>query len=786
MERLNKKTFAIYSLALFLLLGACYLLTYRGFTISQDTYYIFDSVESLVRRGTLELTYEYAPDFSVPADGGAPWLSSPQEPFNMYLVAPFYWLGSNLSNVGTAHVTWLFNIFMTSFTAVNFFWGGLWLGYAPRSSWLAGLMLGLSTLSWTYARYLFREPIMTFFLMWCFFALVFVYRRWRAGKLPVLAVAFGILMFTLSFLSKEIAIAVLPGLIVLIMPPIRRMNLKTVLIASAVILFLIIIFAVLGISLNGSSTRYSFDGWWGRLNTINFGVLIESVLGYQFSFSRSIWLHSPILLVGLLGLWHVFKQGEWRLAISPIIMTVVLSAAYVGYSYSWWGNIGWGPRYLLPLGPVWMLFVLEVMQNYLTTHKRRVALGILAVFSALVQVVGMMPITNYYTDMYYSGILPELNQQTSWGAYNWQWQYSPIYYHLKNFNLGTIDIAWHFARRSLLMWALLGGLVVLSVGYVVWVLRAKQFTKQLVGGLALSALFLGVMAFGMRSLFDDNRYIEDRHDVRELITHLDARATRDQIIFVDRRQYQHAFMNYFKTPAIVAILPYSPGENYTGQPLSDELLSMNISRQIGRAALYALDWASRADKEIWLVASSSPFEATKIRPVERYLATKYYPVEEITVSEQARAIRFLMLNSETIQAQTPTSIIFDNDLSLASYALPLGDSYQAGDVIPITIMWQVLEQLDEDYQVSLQLVASDGYVLSQRDTMPMGTFGKMTEWQIGSAYQDNHGLLIPHGAITGDYTIRAVVYRWQDGSRLTYTNNGSEGDAAILTTITIE
>lgn len=786
MERSELKAVGVYSLALFLLLISCYLLTYRGFTISQDTYYIFDSVESLVRRGTFELTYEYAPDFSIPADGGAPWLPSPQEPLNMYFVAPFYWIGSNLTGVGTAHVTWLFNIFMTAFTAVNFFWGGMWLGYSRRTAWLAGLMLGLSTLSWTYARYLFREPVMTFFLMWCFFGAVYFYRQWRAGRFPLSALLFTGFFFVLTFLSKEVAIALTPGLVLIALPPIRRMTPKTLSIIAIVIVTLIILFTILAIGLNQSSTRYSFDSWWRRLNMIDFAVLIETILGYQFSFSRSIWLHSPILLLALVGIWHVFKRGEWRLAISPLIMMLILSAAYVGYSYSWWGNIGWGPRYLLPLGPVLMVFVMEVMDNVIKTRRQWIMLGALAVFSALIQIIGMMPIPNYYTDMYYAGILPELNKQTAWGAYNWQWEYSPIYYHLQNFSFGQIDVAWHFANHRSLMVVLLIGLVGLSAGYVVWVLRGKQsFLKQALGGLALSVVVIGVMAFGMRSLFSDNRYIEDRHDVRELIEQLNMRVTPEQIVFVDRRQYQHAFMNYFKTPAIVAILPYSPGENYTSAPPTPEALGKSALAQIGRAGFYALNWASQVGKEVWLVASSSPFEETKIRPIERYLALTFYPVEEIGISERARAIHFFMQNVSAIEAYTRTQIFYNQALLLHSYALPSGSTYQAGDVIPLSIRWQPRDVLPEDYQVSIQLVASDGFVLTQRDSAPMGTFGKMSEWEVNKNYLDNHGLLIPSGAFSGEYTIRVVVYRWQDGSRLPYVDGSISGDVAVLTTITI-
>lgn len=780
----------IYSAALFLLLVSLYLLTYRGMPLSQDTYYIFDSAESLVRRGEFARTYEFSNPFRVPADGGAPWAISPQEPFNMVLVAPFFWLGQTLPTVGTMHVTWLFNIVLTALTAVGLFWGALWLRYSLRVAWLAALAFGVGTLAWTYSRFLFREPTMAFFVMVAAIAAFQVQGRWRRGESAWGALALCAVGFVGAIAAKEVSVVLLPGLLIMLLPPLRRRDALRGLLGLGAVFALIGAATLLISAVDDASARYDF---LRRAAPIfdEYTIIIESVLGYQFSFSRSLWLHAPVLLVGLYGAWMLIKRGDWRLVAGPAVMVLALSAAYAGYTTSWWGNWGWGPRYMLPMIPVLMLWVLPVMASWRGTAGLRGArawlFGGLVALGAAVQIIGtFVPMSNYYTDMFRAGLLPELRLQEQWGAYNWTWDASPLNYHLTRVELDIVDIAWQYASPRWLAPALIVGLLMLTGAYALYVYRnipplAHRGRHAVAVGVMALAI-IGTTGVGLYTLREDGRYIEEWPDVFELSNQLDARAHRDQVIFIDREQYRHIFMNYFKTPAAVAILPYSPAEDYGDGP---RVVSDDIVEQIGRAAHYAIDWASRDGREVWLVASSSPFDTDKIRPVERYLATRFYPVEEITVSERARAIRFFMLDSTADTAGQDIDITFGDAIRLARVRLPAGTIYRAGDVVPVTLEWMLDDAVDNNYNVSVQIAALDGFPLAQRDGQPQGTFGRFDVWTPETVYSDNHGIALPPDIAPGDYVIQLIVYRWQDGERLIYRGGGSSGDVLRLTTITI-
>ena len=65
---------------LFFILIGLYWLTYRGLAFSKDELFIFDSIESLARRGRFERTYEFdqVRPKDVPHVGSqeSPWLAS--------------------------------------------------------------------------------------------------------------------------------------------------------------------------------------------------------------------------------------------------------------------------------------------------------------------------------------------------------------------------------------------------------------------------------------------------------------------------------------------------------------------------------------------------------------------------------------------------------------------------------------------------------------------------------------------------------------------------------------
>jgi len=107
---------------------------------------------------------------------------------------------------------------------------------------------------------------------------------------------------------------------------------------------------------------------------------ISGFLALTISPGKSVLLFSPILILGLLG-FKDFRQKHPTLAMAIVFATIghvalISSLMFVG------GDYCWGPRYLLPLMPLWMLMTLP-LANRIREKFWIKALVVASVFSQL-------------------------------------------------------------------------------------------------------------------------------------------------------------------------------------------------------------------------------------------------------------------------------------------------------------------------------------------------------------------------------------------------------------------
>ncbi len=794
----------VLGLTLFMLLFGLYMITYRGLPMSGDEIFIFDSTESLARRGNLYRTFEFnavaLPQYDlVLGPGGEPWPPPLQEPMASTLQVPLFWLGQALPDVGIMHTVWLFNIIMTALTATSLYAIGLWQGYKPGVAWIGGLLFGVGTNAWPYGRLLFREPLMAFFVLWTFALAIYIQRHWEQKQVPWRA---GILLIGCvigAFLTKAITLLLLPGLLVVMLPDLgkmrgyRRLILRLGLVA--IVLAGLIIFII---SSGWVNQRYSLSNWLGFLEQAEWEYILESLVGFQISPGRSMWLYSPVLLLGVWGIWQLWRDGQWRIVVGPALGIGLFSLWYgIALTVDWSGGWGWGPRYLVPLIPVLILWVLPALA---AVHKNHKGIGLVMSVTLLgigIQLLGMaVPLSNYYTDLFFTDRLYDYDEfhanrqkvedEWHWLEGNWSLEWSPVYYHLDRLDLDHLDVAWQHSDLPGVTVGLAAALAATNGAMGLWLLRKKQITSSLGSGYGMLAggLIVFVMGSGLYSLRDDSRVTDEWTDVRDLVTKLDETVEGESVVFIDRDQYTPIFMNYFKTPALVSTLPYAPGETYGTEAAAiggDEPLEM----QVGTETVYALDWSADHYDWLWLVASSSPFETDKRRPIERYLAEYYFPVDEITVSPRARAIRFVTADVALGEPSILFEAEFGEQVGLVGIDLPRGTVFLASEGLAVSLVWQPIGVVEKNYNVGVYLLDTMGRLWAQRNGQPQGTFGQMTAWQTGNVYRDNHGLALPAELPPGEYRLAVAVYSWEDRQRLPVVTPAGSSDLLDLATITI-
>jgi hypothetical protein len=682
------------------------------------------------------------------------------------------------------HISYLTNLFISAAIVASFYHMARWMGYTTGVALVAAVMMGVATHMWIYSRLLFREPLLALLIIWAYGLTNHLRREWPKESIPWQSVFLLAMILAAMVLTKVVALLTIPGFAILVMPDRDQPKARRQYFVFVVVTIVVLVGAALLLSRLSllTGTRYHWDRWALFVEQAHWTSVIESVLGYQVSPGRSIWLYSPVLLPGLYGAWLLWRRGDWRLVVAPLIMVLLFSAGYgTIHGTVWWGGWSWGPRYFVPLLPLLMIWLLPVIER---SRNSRLPTFLLATFTAagiVIQLLGIaVPTVNYYSDQYFLGNTNLFGVGWNWMPANWQWVNSPITYHVNHFDPSQLNIAWRYAEPG--WFAPLFGLLV--IGMVIAAALWTRSVRQMIPVLGLSGVLLLIgISSGLRSLANDRRYRDEWPAGTELVTQLNTTIAPDAAVLIERGETLRIFMNALKTPRLAATLPYPPGENY-GQ--GAQLESDRLFEQIGAVNGHTILWMREHYSDIWFITGSSPFETEKRRPVERYLSISAYFVEEINAGLFARAVHFYVPDDAPVllAEDAPNHEVnrsFSDALLLEGFDLPAGDTVERGGMLPVSLAWIPEQPLDFDYHVNLILTAADGFTVAERSGQPQATFGFMTRWPPGKRQRDNLALKVPPNLPPGEYYLRLVVYNWQTGERFALDESGDMLDLAVIT-----
>ncbi|NLX10048.1 MAG: hypothetical protein GXY36_10365 [Chloroflexi bacterium] len=782
------------------LLIAVYFITYSGYAISRDEWFLFDATESFARRGDLRLNFLYDANPPVRAAEVRPPVAD-TEPLQPVLAAPLFLIAQALPGIGLVHTVFLFNILITGLIAATFFAYGLALGYRARVAALAAAALGLGTILWPYSRTFFREPLFTWLVLLSALLMRLLRQRLAAGQRPIgLAAAFAVALAG-ALITKEATFLLLPVLVVEALPARlgqirvgRRAGLALVLLAVLVVVLLI--GALNADTLFGLSGRYAFAD---RLEQArgNLSDMARGVRGYLFSPARSLWVFSPVLLLGLAGLPRLGRARRWRQIAVPLVM---LAAFVIGYAIvrgpEWYGGLGWGPRYLVPVTPfvaLWLLPVIEALLERGAAWALRLGALLIVLISAAVQVIAtLLPV-----DYYYDTLARQDPPIVPWNEGAWSLRWSPLWVYVEALDEPhTVDWAWQYAAgRSWLLPVLAAALAVLAVGALVMWIRCRDGARSAALGTVagLSAAVALVLGVGLYAIRLDPRYYGDFAPTRDLLRQLEAQARPGDVIVLNDNFYAEFFMNYYKRrdPAVWT-LPQSPGERGSLEQ-APQVESPNPDDLIHLSNTLTLNHLAQRHERLWLVLNTSRFIPWSVRAVEHYLARHYFSLGEIYATDVARAVLFDTAIGPPATAlawpEQRADVVFGESLHLVGYDLPRGRVLAAGESLPVSLLWQAVDSVDRDYTVGVLLLDASGSVVAQRDSFPVSYFEHTQQWRTGSYHRDNYALALPDMLPPGDYALWVVVYWWEaPGDRLPVSGPDGEpqGDHAWLGTITVQ
>jgi hypothetical protein len=763
------------AVALVTLLASVYMISYSGRIESGDTLSLFDATGSLIRYG--DNYYDRSAFYNPPPperdDSLYPLKTSTVEPLQRILAGTLYSLADKLQHVGYVHVVWLLNIIVTASAGGIFFLYVLALGYDERVGIFAGLILGCTTILWPYSKTFFREPLALLLIL---LAGLFI-ERWRATAYRSIPLLVGMILALVgALLTKEAVIFALPTFIIIGLPAIQITPfLRRSFIFIIVIIVLIASTFIVLMSLAGTiqldfvyvpaARLFHVDPPDVEHYLITTRIALHS---YLLSVGGSVWGTSPFLLLAVPGSWMLYRQQKYRYVIvAPLILLIFAFGYATLRGVHWFGGLSWPPRFLIPVVPYVLLGAIPVLNRILHKPVRRwavVCVGSLIIYSLWVQFSAITLPWGAYT----TALPPEANGLGEWGGGLNVVQYLRWVIIPSLWSSQPLDFAW--SRVNTFLWPALFVLLILinSVIIISLVRSQRRFISRI--AFTLPAVFVLAAWMGLRLIYNDPLYQPPVRDA--LFKMMQTAATQSKagdILLLDGDDYSSFFLNYgtIKWPRIIA-LPAQPGEQFSPEQ-TPEVRSDNPDRLLLKDTIPLIYNLAGTRSHLWLLASSGPFISWRVRPIERFMAAHYFPIQEITFDPAVRLIEYSTVNAPlpfTFRGPDQLSgLLYGEGMRLAGYSLPSGITYKRGDILPLSLYWQAEQKLQRDYIIAWFLTPEGQNPAAQgMDSEPGGGFAHTSQWLLNAPVWDNRAMHLPPDLKPGVYRLWVRVYYWDAGN----------------------
>lgn len=830
--------------ALGLFLFSIYLFTFSGKFHVMDELAVFTAGHNLAQHRRADINQLIWTNHWTPNPPGI-WgsdgnLYTKKPPGISFITAPLIWLGHALPGLNAVHAGLLTNAVVTALTAGLLFIWLIDLGFAPTVAVLTTLGYGLCTIAWVYARMFWESSLLAFIFLMAVWAayrathLAQSQRRWLWLLLCGLAVAVSL---TLRF---EAVIAL--GLVGLYLAVERRgaeeqrsekvRASRLTLYASHFTLYL------------APSLLIGFGLLY--FNYVRFGSLIETgysqeilfkepwvgAYGLLFSPGRGLFIYSPLLLLlfgGLRPAWQRLPRLYFWL-ITALCLSYWL---FYGSWFAWGGAWGWGPRFLLPILPLLMVFVAEAIARGGEEAKRREVekqrsrgaeeqrsenaliprtphQSVASPWDAPRFTLYASRIT-FYVLVFLSlivnllGILVDFNEHfLRLGAndnFVFNWAVFPPLAHWQILQEGLVDLIWlqpgpaglQIQWRVLLPALALLGLATanLIVSYLKEIRneKLKSITQNARRKTRHALRFTPLVAFILLLLTIALTYVmmrntagvalandQARFDL-PLLAQLNSAARPGDVLllpmppFADVQEISTRLMAYLRRP--LPTYAWIESDPRAIQPAEREHVWQAVEARAQRVWLF----------ERWL-AQGDPPTVTAI-----HLNRNAFPLQEQWLEQSGRLTLYALAQTPP-PAPTRLNVTFQGGLTLVDFSV-MGDALVPGEVLKLRLTWQVPaatdlagQRLPADSLIAfVQLLGkTEGQKVAQVDRLLVDLQNfKQSPLLPGQTLQQGYGLQLPADLAPGEYSLIVGLYQAGNGQRLPRTD-GSPDDFLYLTT----
>jgi hypothetical protein len=764
-----------YGLRLLIALLVCvYTLTNAGRFHIIDEVSLFALTESVALRGALDTN----------AIAWSQWVNSPAEvlgafgpdgqvfskkgPAPALLAVPWYlllrWLTHLDNQIGLLQGALLWNGVVTALTAALLWLTAIRLGYRDGVGALLGLLFGLCTIAWPYANHFFGEPLSAWSLLSCFYGVLAYGQNGRLRWVWLAGVGAGVAITTVS--AHVLLIGVLGLYWLWLTRWVRRAGSLQLLLGLLIWVLPLALAALFLLWYNAVrfgdpwTTGYHFAS--GEGFTAPFW---EGFWGLMVSPYRGLFWHTPLFFASLVAFVPFFRRHRTEGVVLAALSLVLLGLYSIWWI--WWGGFAWGPRFLVPLSPFWVLVLAPLVEKVARGVGQTAREGSATLLSAISEVLfiacvvislavqWLAVVVNYVNyEIQLRALFPtDWNNPLAFGAPAQklsELRYSPVVGQWELLRAGWVansDLAWLTPDGSL-HWAT-PAIGLAAVATLVVALRSwwhSENARHLLPGAPmrwlLPSLTVVVMGVWLSDSRHDPTYGEPNQGYRAILGEICQQARPDDVMLTVAPYRYHIPMNWLGGLCQKGLPIFGYATDSTSHPEAQQVLQRLL----------------QVYRRIWFVTDGLPANAPD-NAVERWLADVAYKADDRWFDDY-RLVRYA--TPRRLQGAPSLSLdllLHDSQgQQVTIVAVQAPTRIGRGELLPVEIEYQLEQPLTANLRWFVQLLASNGTAVALTDTAPGQSYLHFSTLPAGEALVERVAVQLPGELEPGEYYLIAGLY----------------------------
>ncbi|MFQ6015934.1 MAG: glycosyltransferase family 39 protein [Anaerolineae bacterium] len=270
-------------------------------------------------------------------------------------------------------------------------------------------------------------------------------------------------------------------------------------------------------------------------------------------------------------------------------------------------------------------------------------------------------------------------------------------------------------------------------------------------GLVALLYVAGTSLYALNNLYYDPRFTKE--DFRGVARYIEANSTPDEAVILTSGHLFPVFTYYYSRDNWYP-LPDEPTlstVNVLNYEVADDLNRILA----GRRGVWVVLWQDEVVDPNGFLVTMLDEQANRLSQPPGFWGVRllHYGLPEGTHFSREPPVQY------------PLAANFENRVKLLGYRLSEGVP-AADEGISVTLYWQSLQRLEDDYKLALRLRDGEGHLWGQLDRRPAAYLYPTTRWKVGEKLFGKYVVPLLPGTPPGDYQLEATIYSEAEPSGL--------------------